>query len=525
MDKNTKKASRTVILMILFTLFAKALGMVRQILIANIFGADMAGIAFSAASKIPFAIFDMLFSTAIVGSFLPIYRGNLLKSEDAAKKFSSSFLSAVTLILTGVAALGVIFAGPLLHICTPNLDAETSALATNLLRIMFPSVIFAGSAYTLIGILQSHESFLLPASVSAISNLTVILYLAFFAQNATARAVYGLAVAYLLSWFVQFLTLAIPLAKKHRLPHPTAKIKNPDLRLSLMRSLPVMLGSWLIPIGTLAANFFSSYIDGSAIAENTETGAAIVVFENAFSVYSIAAGLLTYGICNFIFPKLSAAFAGGDKEGFARSVRKTLLFSLAMMLPIAAALFFLSENGISLLYERGNYTPALVQATGMSLRALALALPAYGLIELFSRVCYSSGKVRYPMIAAIVGICTSLTFSSIFLLTETLSVFTVALSCALGEILAALTLLVLTLRAFPEIAEGFPLKKSVTLLASFLFSTATMAFFKKIVQNIPIKSLVLQNLVIITIVFLIGLVVYLLCIGIFNIVRFSSSEK
>lgn len=520
MDTNAKKAGKIVILMVLFTLFAKVLGLFRQILIANVFGATVAGIAFSAASKIPFAIFDMLFSTAIVGSFLPIYRGGLLVSESHAKRFSSAFLTAITFITAVTAMLGVILARPIISVSAPNLDAETAALAAELLRIMFPAVIFAGAAYTLIGILQSHERFLLPAAVSAVSNLVIILYLIFLAKTPDESTVRGLAAAYLLSWVVQFLTLALPLVRKRLFPLFTRHLKNEELRLSLSRSLPVMLGSWLIPLGTLTANFFSTYVEMGG-----ENGTAIVVFENAFSVYTIAAGLLTYGVCNYIFPKLSASFAEGDQKGFSDAIRKSVTASFLITLPIAAASFILAENGISFLYERGNFTAELAHATAISLRMLAVAMPAYGLIELFSRVCYSSGKVRYPMFAALCGISAGILSSSLFLLTDTLTVSTVALSCAIGEITAALVLCALTLRAFPEIMCGASLRRTAGMAAAFVISVLTMYFSRRICEKIWQNPLPYQNLVIITIVFLMGLVVYLLCIGICKAADFSVRES
>ena len=67
--KENNRAVFTVLLMIAATLGAKATGMLRQMMTASIFAAGMEGVAFSAAAKIPFAIFDMLFSTAILGSF------------------------------------------------------------------------------------------------------------------------------------------------------------------------------------------------------------------------------------------------------------------------------------------------------------------------------------------------------------------------------------------------------------------------------------------------------------------------
>ena len=86
-------AGFTVAAMIAVTLLAKALGLVRQMMVAGIFAASPEGIAFSAASGIPMAVFDMLFSTAVLGSFLPIYKGKVALEPKSASLFSSSFMT------------------------------------------------------------------------------------------------------------------------------------------------------------------------------------------------------------------------------------------------------------------------------------------------------------------------------------------------------------------------------------------------------------------------------------------------
>ena len=249
----------TVAAMIAVTLFSKVLGLLRQMMTASIFAASPEGIAFTAASGIPLAVFDMLFSTAVLGSFLPIYKGKLTSDPKEAESFSSSFLSAVGLVTGIVALLGIVFARPILLFAAPDLDTQTAELAVILLRMMFPAVIFAGAAYTLVGILQSNERFLLPAFVSALSNLVMILYLAFCPKPIERISVFGLAAAYLVSWAVQFLTLAVPLFRQGKFPKPTKNILTCDTKLAAARSLPVMFGSWLIPMTSLIAKSFSSH--------------------------------------------------------------------------------------------------------------------------------------------------------------------------------------------------------------------------------------------------------------------------
>ena len=518
MEKQLKKAGFTVAAMILATLFSKALGLLRQMLVAGIFAASTEGIAFSAASKIPFAIFDMLFSAAVLGSFLPIYRGHLTKEPARAKSFSASFFSCVAAATALIAVFGVIFAKPILFLTAPSLDAETARLAANLLRIMFPAMIFAGAAYTLVGILQSHERFLLPALVSALSNLVIIGYLALCGRLDGVRAAYGLAVTYLISWVVQFLTLAVPLMRSRRFPRLTTDFRNADLRLSLRRSLPVMFGSWLLPMGTLTANFFSSFI---------ATGAAIVVFENAFAVFSILTGLLTYGVCNYLFPKLAEQAASDDRTRFGATVRAGLFASFAMILPVALASAILADEGIRLLYLRGNFTEELASAAAVSLRMLTLAMPFCCMTELLSRAFYAGGKVKYPMWAALAGIAVNILFCVLFLANGALSVATVAVSNAAGQITAALVLAALAIQTWPELRHDTKPRKALLLaLCAALSGGAMLAastVFRRFLEKKDIKFPAFENFITIGIVFCIGIVVYLLCIMGTRI--FSSNKK
>ena len=346
--------------------------------------------------------------------------------------------------------------------------------------------------------------------VSALSNLVMILYLALCKKPADRSTAIGMAVAYLISWGIQFFTLAIPLLAKKSFPWPTRRLRNPDTALSLRRSLPVMFGSWLIPMITLITGAFSSFIDSETVEVGTASGAAIVVYENAFSVFTIAAGLLTYGICNYIFPKLSETFAKKEETAFEALIAKGLFASLTLMLPITVLLFLLSRETVSLLYLRGHFTEGLAAAASASLRILSLAIPAYGLTELFSRVCYACGKVRYPMAASLGGIACTLIFDSVCLLTSHLSVRTAAFGSALGMIASALILGVMTFSRFPGILRGIPPRKMFALIAATVTSGGCMALTLLFLHGFSYFSQTFQNFITIAIVFAVGFVVYLI---------------
>ena len=127
-------------------------------------------------------------------------------------------------------------------------DAETAALAASLLRIMFPMIIFTGAAYTLVGVLQSKNEFIVPSLISSISNAGVIFYFLFINDALGENSIHGLAFAYLIAWALQLLTLIIPLAKRKFRYYFCLDLKNPALRKALKMTPPIMIGSWLAPV-------------------------------------------------------------------------------------------------------------------------------------------------------------------------------------------------------------------------------------------------------------------------------------
>ena len=514
------RAEMTVVLMIGATLFSKALGMLRQMMTASIFAASMEGIAFSAASGIPLAIFDMLFSTAVLGSFLPIYKGHLDSDGERARSFSSSFLTVIFGLTAAVSVLGTVLAGPMIRLAAPDLDEDTLALAVVLLRIMFPSMIFAGAAYILIGILQSHERFLLPSFVSAVSNILMLLYLIFCPRPVGRGTAVGFAFSYLLSWAAQFLTLAVPLLKRGEFPGLTAHWKTADTVLALKRALPVMFGSWLIPMTNLIAKAFSSFAALGTGGSDLSAGAAIVVYENAFSVFSIAAGLLTYSICNYLFPKLSAQFAAGKTEIFSELIRKGFFVSMALVLPVSGVMFLLSEEIVALLYLRGNFTVALASAAALSLRVLVFAMPAYGMTEFLSRVFYSCAKVRYPVWASLTGIAVSFFSCAAFWCAGRISVETVAMSVVFGQMSAGILLLIFS-RQFFEKKSVHRRMKYPFLFSGCLLCMTVMWGCRDFLRQFLHFSDTFRNFLIITIVFMVGFMVYSIWLILVKVIRIS----
>lgn len=446
-ENTGRRSALTVTAMMAVTVVAKLLGMLRSVFMANAYGTSEAANAFTAAYRIPNIIFDILFSAAIVGCFVPVYSSFDERHEAERTDFARIFLNFI-LLLTGVlSAAGMIFARQIIAYFTPGLPPSTAELATVLLRISFPSIIFIGAAYTLVGVMQSKGRFMLPAAISSVSNLLVILYFVFINDRLGEVSIYGLTIAYLVAWCAQFLTLAIPLALSGSRYRPMLDFKNSAFRRSLKMLPTIMAGSWLLPAGNLVATFFASFTGGEG---------DVSAYGYAWDVYNIIAGTLVYSLCQYIFPKLSRRSAEGDTEGFGSSVSLGLETLWALTLPFIFGALILSREGVTALLMRGAFSPTDADTVSGALRMLLIAVPAFSINEMLSRVFYSRSEPTLSMYAALAGIAGNVICCAITVRLLGFGLTAVALSNAVGQYVSAAVLVSFAAKKIPGLfGRGF----------------------------------------------------------------------
>ncbi|MBO5648331.1 MAG: murein biosynthesis integral membrane protein MurJ [Clostridia bacterium] len=520
MSADTKKrAVLTVLSMAAAMILSKGLGMVRSMCMAAAYGTGWQANAFSAASRIPLSFFDLLFSAAILGCFIPVYNSfSAREDRDAAAReadvFACIFFNFI-LLLTGVLSiLGILFAPQIISLVTPGLDEKTAALAAQLLRILFPMTIFTGAAYTLVGILQSKEHFLLPSMISAISNAGVILYFLFFNDRLGTWSIYGLAAAYLAAWALQFLTLLVPLLQMRFPLRPMLNLRNPALRRALRMTPPIMIGSWLAPIGMLTGTHFSAMLAAPG---------SVTIFEYAVNINTIITGILTYGICNFTFPRLARLNTCGNEDAFAATARTGLLCALATVLPIMTAVLVLSEEGTAILYLRGAFTVEDTQNTAAALRYLAPGMPAFCLTEILSRIMYARMSTRTPMTAALCGAAVNVVSTALLVrfCADTLGVGAVALGNTLGLWGCAGILFASLLRSAPAVCSKAFFVNLLKCAMLTVLCFALMAGISALLTPILPGGAILGDLARCAAIFLPGALVYLAGLRILRI-RFSA---
>lgn len=428
---NGTKAARTVSVMAVIILLAKIMGLLREMLVANIYGQGTESDMLNTATQIPLLFFDMVLGVAIISTFVPIFNKYMERDgKSAAMAFADNFATIVGLIATFAAIIGIIFAEPLVRLMVPGYASipgkveQTAAL----LRILFPSIVFTAMAYIAVGILQSFGQFTVPSLISVVSNGVMILYLVIFGNK---LGLSGVAVSMLIAWAMQ-LAVQIPHLVKFGCRYkPKFDIKSDGIKEAALIALPVLISSWVQPLCNVINMAFGSKLGDGAVSS----------LGWANKIYIIMVGVFAYAITNFIFPKLSRLSSGEKENEFAELTRLSVGW-IAFIISFVCALFLaLSKPIISVVFEGGAFTAEDTAITGTALFCYSFGMIGYAVCEVLNKSFYALSDGKTPMLTSIIGIAVNFASAAVLVGIFKAGIGGLALSSAISSTAIAICLI------------------------------------------------------------------------------------
>ena len=277
-------------------------GLVRQILISNAFGTDQAIDAFNAASTYPDLVFSLVAGGALSSAFIPTFTGFLAKDDRAsAWKLASAIVNLVLATLSLLSVLSAILAPQIIrYILAPDFVAEQQALAASLLRILLIAPAIFGVSGLLMGILNSHQKFLLPALAPSMYWLGMIFGLLFLVPS---MGIFGLAWGAVLG---AALHLLVQLPDLFRLPArtylPTFGLDN-----AAVREVGRLMGPRLLGVAVVQLNFVVNTVIASGLSEGS-----LSAIKYAFQIMTMPQVAIAQAIAIAALPTFSAQAARGE---------------------------------------------------------------------------------------------------------------------------------------------------------------------------------------------------------------------
>lgn len=435
MKKGSTLVKSTFIIMIV-SLISRVLGFVRDMLIAKNFGAGIYTDAYNIAVSVPEIIFTLV-GLAISTAFLPTL--SKIKAKNG-KEEMYSFANNVVNILFVISFLffigTIIFSRQIVNIF--DFSEETKLLAVRLLNITLLNLLFLSVNACFTALLQVNEDFVIPSILGLFFNLPMILYLVLFKNY----DIVGLTIANVIGNFFR-VAVQIPSLIKHGYKYKfIANFRDERLKVIVILILPVVVGAGANSLNMVVdTKIASSLQNGSVSALNYAQ--KLIIFINTIIVTSVT---------SVVYPIMANMRSNYDKNGFIDILKKSILYLAILLIPITVAIMIFSEEVVSVVYARGEFTKYAVHITTIALLGYGLGVFFTGIRDVLNSTLFSMGKTKITTINGVIGVIINVVLSI------TLSRYIGIIGIALASSIAMLITSMLLLRSIIKLEKIFRIK-------------------------------------------------------------------
>lgn len=405
---------------------SRVLGLGREIVLTNLFGASISLAAFDNAVILPKAFYDLLIGGHVNSALVPVLSETAVsKSKRDFWELVSVLVSFVATLMTTLALLLWLFAPYVVRLIAGD-NTEILDLTTSLLRLTAPALIFLSMFAVLSGTLYAIRSFAFPAFAGALFNASIVTVTI---AAAPAIGIQAAALGWLVGSVAQF-ALQLPGLRDARLGF-TLRWNHPGLRQIGLLYIPVSLS---LIMDNLIVRPFSYRLANEALA----TG--VVYMNRATTLIQLPQGLVATAISIAILPTLSRQAAamlgrrGDDDSGqpFKNTLGLGLRLAVVLILPAVVGLFVLATPIVDLLFESGQFTAYDTSITVIALRLYLLGLPFAALDLLLVYAFYARQDTLTP---ALVGVLSLAVYMIVAIaLTPTLGLFSLMVADSLKHL-------------------------------------------------------------------------------------------
>ena len=382
------------------TLASRVLGLVRDQVLAALFGAGNAMDAFNVAFKIPNLVRDLFAEGAMSAAFVPTFTRMLAgQGKERAWRLGCNVITALLLITGALVLLGIVFAAPLVRVLAGGFAEVPGKLELTifLTRLMLPFLTLVAVAAALMGMLNSLHRFFVPALSPAMFNVATIacaILLVPMMPRVALPGIAAIAIGTILGGAAQ-LAMQWPVLRREGFRYRPAL----DLGDDGLRRVLLLMGPGTIGLAATQVNVFVNTV----LATGEGTG-AVSWLNFAFRLMYLPIGLFGVSIATATLPAVSRHAAQADRPAVRRTVADGLSLMLMLNVPATVGLAVLAVPIVQAIFERRAFTHADTLATAAALQFYAVGLVGYSVVRIASPVFYALDESRTPVKISIASV-------------------------------------------------------------------------------------------------------------------------
>ena len=374
-----------------WTLLSRALGFVRDVLIASYLGPGALMDAFVAAFRLPNMFRRFFAEGAFNAAFVPMFSKKYEGDEDH-QHFASLALSGLSLVLLALTGLALVFMPALVWATAEGFAGdERFDLTVEFGRVVFPYILFISLAALFSGVLNALGRFAAAAAAPVLLNVMLVTAMIVAAQTGGAVA-QALVSTIPFAGVAQLALVWIAARKAGMHIRPVRPRWTPDMARLVRIAIPAALAGGVMQVNLLV---------GQQVASNYDK--AVSWLYSADRLYQLPLGVVGIAVGIVLLPDLSRRLKLDDHTGAREAYSRAAEISLALTVPCAVALIAVPFPLVSVLFERGAFGADDTAATALAVVIYGLGLPAFVLQKILQPLFFAREDTKSPFRYAVVA--------------------------------------------------------------------------------------------------------------------------
>jgi putative peptidoglycan lipid II flippase len=381
---------------------SRVTGLLREIVMARLFGAGFVYDAFLLGFRIPNLTRDLFAEGALSSAFVPIFTQTLAhKGRKEAAQLSNLVATALIIVVGLFCLVGIIFTPAWVNLLASGFHQVPGKfeLAVKLTRIMFGFLLLVALAAQAMGVLNACNRFAVPALASTffnIGSITFGLILGYVVgPHFGLEPITGMAIGVVLGGALQLAWQLPSLRAEGFRFRPALDWNHPLLRKIFSLMGPAILGNAAVQINVLVITNFASRIPGNG---------PVSWLGYSFRFMQLPLGLFGVAIASATLPSISRSAGIGNFDEFRRTLSKSLGMVFLLTLPSSVGLIVLGRTMIGAIYQGGKFSAYDTEQTALALSCYALGLAGYSALKVLNPAFYALHDARTPMIVSVLSI-------------------------------------------------------------------------------------------------------------------------
>jgi putative peptidoglycan lipid II flippase len=395
MYKEVRGLHQAAYILALFAFGSQLLAIVRDRLLAHLFGAGPELDVYYAAFRIPdllFVLFASILSVYVLLPFVSRY------TEEGGAKAGAQVISQIFSIFLVVFSVVSVVLALTAHLYMPRLFPgliEQSALLVTLTQILLFQAFLLGLS-TLCGVVtQISHRFVLYAISPLLYNLGIIFgVVALYPLYGLPGLVWGVVLG-----AIGHVLIQLPFVWKSEFRF--GLVRTFDWKLIKSVLLVAIPRAVTLSVSQLVLLVFIG------MATDMTTG-SVSVFQFAFNLQSVPLAIIGMSYSVAAFPTLSTLLAKNKRDEFNHQLLTALRHIIFWSVPVAALIIVLRAQIVRVLLGSGAFDWGDTRLTAAILAILVFSLIAQSILLLLIRAFYAGGKIFAPLVVVSVSAMVSI---------------------------------------------------------------------------------------------------------------------